>query len=128
MNIILKNKTWSLVILLLVLIVSLGIYNRLNRTPGELDELAKCIKDSGAKFYGTYWCPFCKSQKEQFASSARFLPYVECAKPGGQGTNPLCKNEDIKGYPTWIFADGSRLSSELSPVALAEKTGCNLVN
>jgi hypothetical protein len=26
----------------------------------NLDDFAKCIKDSGAMFYGAFWCPHCQ--------------------------------------------------------------------
>ena len=35
-----------------------------------------------------------------------------------------CVPHNIEGYPTWIFADGSRLSGEVSMETLSEKTNC----
>lgn len=87
------------------------------------DSLAKCLKNKGAKFYGTAWCPHCKSQKAAFGSDAKNLPYVEC--DGSNSSNAKeCKDAKITGYPTWIFADGTRLSGEIPLAQLKAKVGC----
>jgi hypothetical protein len=109
-----------------VLIAGIILVNRLNQEPGEYDSLAKCIKDSGAKFYGATWCSYCNTQKDLFGSSAKYLPYVECTSSNTQSISPICRKADIEGYPTWIFADGSREARLLSLEKLAEKTICEL--
>lgn len=99
----------------------------LGRTgPGRLDGFAQCLKDSGAKFYGAFWCPHCQNQKTMFGKSAKLLPYIECSTPDGRGQLQICKDEKVEGYPTWEFADGSRQSGEVPLSILAEKTGCAL--
>ena len=87
---------------------------------------AKCIDNSGAHLYGAIWCGHCKSQKELFGAAARFLPYVECSTADNLGQLQVCKDAGITSYPTWIFADGSRQSGNLSLAILAEKTNCEL--
>ncbi len=114
----------ALLILLGVSIFALG--NKEDRQPGKYDSFAKCLKEKGAVFYGAFWCPHCENQKKMFGTSARFLPYVECSTPDGKGQTATCKEKQIKGYPTWEFADGSRESGELSLKHLSEKTGCSL--
>jgi thiol-disulfide isomerase/thioredoxin len=94
--------------------------------PGKYDELAVCLKDKGAVFYGAFWCTHCQSQKKLFESSAKLLPYVECSTADGQGQLQVCKDKKIEGYPTWIFADGSTLNGEVPLSTLAEKTSCAL--
>lgn len=94
---------------------------------GEYDQFAQCLKDSGAKFYGTFWCPHCKNQKAMFGRSANLLPYIECSTPDGQGQLQVCKDAQIKGYPTWEFANGERLTGEVALEDLASKTSCPLV-
>lgn len=89
-----------------------------------LVDFAQCIKDSGALFYGAYWCPHCQQQKASFKSAAKTLPYVECSTANGQGRLAVCEEAGIEGYPTWVFADESRLSGEQSFTSLAEKTNC----
>lgn len=93
---------------------------------GELDQFAMCLEEKGAKFYGAYWCPHCNSQKKMFGSSAKLLPYVECSTLDGKGQTQECTDKNITGYPTWEFADGSRLSGEIPLITLAVKTSCTL--
>ncbi len=123
------------------------------KKPGTYDDFATCISNSGAKFYGAYWCPHCQKQKADFGKSAAKLPYVECeispsdkktaqdrvdeALASGQlveGQDPseigiytrseACVVNKIESYPTWIFADGSRTTGEKSFAELSRLTGC----
>ncbi len=87
------------------------------------DGFAQCLADAGAKFYGAFWCPHCADQKELFKKSTK-LPYVECSTPNGQGRNQVCTDAGVESYPTWIFADGSKLDGVQQFDALAEKTNC----
>ncbi len=99
---------------------------KLNERPGALDSFAQCLGGKGAVFYGAFWCPRCTSQKQAFGRSQKLLPYVECSIPNGKGQNDFCNKRAIVGYPTWEFADGGRITGEMSLVALAEKTSCQL--
>ena len=92
--------------------------------PSDLAAFAQCVADSGAKFYGAFWCSHCQSQKAMFGDAADKLPYVECSTPDGKGQLQVCTDKNITGYPTWVFADGSRQSGELSFQTLSDKTGC----
>lgn len=105
-------------------LVGYGIYDYTQ--PGKYDSFAQCIKDSGATFYGAFWCPHCQSQKKLFGKSQRLLPYVECSLPNGQGQNQTCNDKKVDNYPTWEFKDGSRQNGEVSLEKLAEKTACIL--
>ena len=93
----------------------------------RLSNLAKCLKESGAAFYGTFWCSHCQSQKEMFGAAVIELPYVECSAPDGKSQLPICAENEITGYPTWIFADGSRVLGDLSLEDLASRSGCELL-
>lgn len=95
-------------------------------TPGELDEFATCVKDSGTKFYGTFWCPHCAAQKALFGKSKDLLPYIECSTPDKKGQLQVCEDAGITSYPTWEFPDGSRVSGEQTLETLEEKTSCTL--
>ncbi len=97
-----------------------------NTIPGQYDTFAQCLKDSGAVFYGAFWCPHCEEQKKEFGSSSKLLPYVECSTPDAKGQTLICEEKGINSYPTWIFKDGSRMSGTLSWKVLAEKTSCVL--
>lgn len=117
------------IITIVVLVILAGFLYFLVTTPGKtgkLDSFASCIKDSGAVFYGAFWCPHCRDQKALFGRSAKNLPYVECSTPDGNGQIQYCKDKDIKGYPTWDFKDGSRKSEVLSLNDLSSITGCAL--
>lgn len=92
--------------------------------PGPLDGFTTCLKDEGAVFYGTFWCPHCIATKRLFGKSAKLLPYVECSTPDGNAQLKVCADEKIEVYPTWTFKDGSRLTGEVSLETLSQKTGC----
>jgi hypothetical protein len=88
------------------------------------DDFAKCISQSGAVFYGTFWCPHCQDQKKLFGSSLQFVNYVECSTPDGQSQTAECQTAGITAYPTWVFADGTHVSGMLSLSSLATRTNC----
>lgn len=92
--------------------------------PGQYSNLAKCLKDSGAKMYGAYWCSHCQEQKKAFGDASAAVPYIECALPGGKAINQVCIEAGIKGYPTWIFGSGDKLEGVVSLQDLAVKAGC----
>lgn len=122
-------KIFILIIGLLVLGTIAVVLFRLNSTPpgpGKYDAFATCLKDRGAVFYGTFWCVHCQAQKKLFGSSQKLLPYVECSSADGNSQLQICKDKKIESYPTWIFADGSQLSGEISLQQLANKTSCVL--
>jgi len=113
-----------LIIAVLVLLVGTKYYNTVK--PGAYDEFAQCLTDNGATFYGAFWCPHCAEQKDMFGNSMEFVKYVECSLPSGQGQTDECNEVGIETYPTWEFADGSRLTGVQSFETLAEKTSCEL--
>ncbi len=91
----------------------------------KYDAFAQCLSDKGAIFYGTFWCPYCKNQKKMFENSAK-IPYVECSTPDANAQVQICIDKGVKSYPTWDFADGSRLTGAVPLATLAEKTACEL--
>jgi hypothetical protein len=122
-------KKTTKITLILVVVAAVAIVVLLAtrpRQPGKYDTLATCLKDSGTVFYGAFWCPHCQNQKKAFGNSAELLPYVECSTPDGQGQIQICTDKEIKGYPTWVFKNGSRLSGEVSFGDLASRSGCSL--
>jgi glutaredoxin len=64
--------------------------------------LASHLKQTGAKLYGAYWCPYCHKQKALFGNEAfSQLDYVEC-DPAGKNARPeLCQKAHVEGFPTW---------------------------
>jgi thiol-disulfide isomerase/thioredoxin len=88
----------------------------------QLAALADHLRESGAVFYGAYWCPHCQAQKQMFGKAASTLPYVECDP---RGTNPqpdACQAAGVRAYPTWVIG-GQKLEGEVSPTELARLSG-----
>ena len=124
-----STSTAALVIIGIIVIAGfVWLYTNDSGTavPGKLDSFAKCLKDKGAIFYGAFWCPHCQKQKVMFGNSSTYLSYVECSTPDAKGQLPVCNEKKIENYPTWIFADGSKLTGEVPLATLAEKTSCTL--
>lgn len=112
----------------LLLAIHLAFYSGFAGKPeGKEDPwtlaLAEHLTKVGAKFYGAYWCPHCKDQKEMFGASAHRLPYIECS-PGGRRAPQAnrCRTAGIRSYPTWII-NGRRYVGALTPTRLAEYSG-----
>ncbi len=124
-----KKYIIGFVIAVVALVGVIVFINNRNNGPVsavDLNPLAICLKDKGATFYGAFWCPHCQATKRMFGNAKNQLPYVECSTADGQNQLPICKEKDIKSYPTWVFADGSRLTGEQTAQALAQKAGCPL--
>ena len=124
-----KKEIRNRIIIAAIIFVALGAVGSIafySAKPGKLDDFAKCLGTKGAKFYGAYWCEHCQNQKELFGASKNLLPYVECSEVNSDAQTKVCTDAGIKGYPTWEFADKSRLSGEVELKTLAEKTGCQL--
>jgi len=96
--------------------------------PGKYDSFAQCLADKDAVFYGAFWCSHCQAQKARFGRSTKFLKYIECSTPDGQGQLQVCKDASITTYPTWQFNGTStdRVTGEMELVDLAQKTSCVL--
>ena len=92
----------------------------------EYIALAECIADSGATFYGAFWCPHCQDQHKMFGAADEHLPYVECSTPDGQSQTQACMDAGIDSYPTWILGDGTIMNGVQTPEDLAEATSCEL--
>lgn len=123
-----KNLKLGLSIVAVVVAVAMpiGVVINYYNTPGKYDELAQCLKDKGAIFYGAFWCPHCQTQKAMFGKSARYIPYTECSTPDAKGQLQVCADAGVESYPTWLFADGSELGGSQSIEVLAEKTACEV--
>ena len=92
------------------------------RSEPKIDDkdLALCLKRKGVKFYGASYCKYCTRQKEMFGDSAKDLPYIECENP----KNPECEQQNIDGYPTWVFQNGKKVSGLLNMEELKEYSEC----
>ncbi len=122
-----KSKIAFFAICFIVLAVFAYFFFVQSNKPGKNDALATCIANSGAKFYGAFWCPHCQNQKAAFgAASAKLLPYIECSAPNGKDMLPVCTEAGIQSFPTWVFPDGTRATGEQTLEYLAEKTSCTV--
>lgn len=90
------------------------------------DAFATCIADSGADFYGAFWCPHCEEQRDMFGDSVDLLPYTECAQGGKDAKPEVCEAEGVDRFPTWKFNDGTVVTGTQSFEDLADKTSCPL--
>ncbi len=123
----LNKKTFITIVASAILIVLISvILVKYSNTPSKYDGFASCLSEKGAKFYGAFWCPHCRNQKNIFSKSSKNLPYIECSTPDGNGQLAVCTEAGIESYPTWTFNDGSKETGELSLEKLAEKTTCQL--
>lgn len=89
------------------------------RAAAGADALAQCLAQKNVTMYGAYWCPHCANQKALFGTAFRYVKYVECTQEVDR-----CNAEGVKGYPTWVFPDGSRAEGETPLATLAQKSGC----
>ncbi len=115
-------------IVLAIVLVGAGLYWV---TRPDLNDprtkLAQCLTEKGATMFGAYWCPHCSEQKKLFGRGFSFVKYVECGVPGNtQATSQACLAADISSYPTWEFADKTRVTGEQPLKDLAAKSGCSI--
>lgn len=95
------------------------------RELASLTNLAQCLTDKGAKFYGAFWCSWCNKEKELFDEAAQYLPYIECSDQETKKMLPICQEAGIISFPTWEF-NGEKSSGFKSLEQLAEISGCPL--
>ncbi|MGP1384003.1 MAG: vitamin K epoxide reductase family protein [Thainema sp.] len=81
-------------------------------TSGQAEiALARHLTETGAQFYGAWWCPHCYDQKQLFGQEAfTAVNYVECASPDDPRQQAeACQTAGITSYPTW------QINGELYP-------------
>jgi hypothetical protein len=110
----------------IVIAFAAAYYFGWHRRTSRLDAFAQCLTAKKVKMYGAFWCPHCEDQKDKFGSSFDYAPYVECGIKGSKAIEPVCTQNDIKHYPTWVFADGTRVEGAQELTFLGDKTGCAL--
>lgn len=91
--------------------------------PAEI-ALAQHLKDTGATFYGAWWCPHCHDQKQLFGKEATetIVPYIECSNPDRSGPTAACEEAKVESYPTWEIG-GTRVTGTQSLEQLAKLSG-----
>ncbi len=98
------------------LLLSLLVLGTAPAAASNLDDFARCLGRSGARYYRAAWCPHCRQQEQMFGPAVRYLPSVDCT--GG------CSR--VHSFPTWEFAGGQRFSGVAPLSALASRTRCRL--
>ena len=116
-------KPWLIILLILTLIPLL--YLNLKPLP-YYNDFANCLTEKDVKFYGAFWCSHCARQKQLFGDAIEKINYIECSLPDRSAQTSICIQNNITGYPTWEFADNTRLSGEQTLETLSKKTGCAL--
>ena len=100
---------------------SLNIEGATSTATSTLDGFAQCIASKGLTMYGAEWCPHCKKEKNRFGTAFKYVPYVECPD-----NVQACLAKGIKGYPSWIDANGTLYEGEQGLDGLAKISGCEL--
>ncbi len=121
-----KSVVTSVVIVLALHLYYAGVWGDAPKPEDPwIRGLAEHLTNTGAKFYGSYWCPHCAEQKEMFGGSVKRLPYVECS-PGGPSAPQAeeCNAKNVQSYPTWII-NGERYVGTQPLEALAEASKYN---
>ncbi len=96
--------------------------------PEQIDSLAVCLTQKGAKMYGTDWCPHCINTKKLFGESFSKITFINCDPKNTQAPadiNIQCRTAGIEWYPTRIYK-WEKYSWELSLEKLSEISGCSL--
>ncbi len=118
-----KSTIISIVSLVAILLVVSGIvayasHPKLQYSQDVLTGVAKALAAKQVTMYGAAWCPHCQAEKARFGDAFQYVPYVECP-----ANEKLCLDKGVKGYPTWIAADGTKYEGEQGIQKLAEIAG-----
>ena len=84
---------------------------------------ASALGRAGVKLFGAFWCGRCAQQDALFKDGVKKLPKIECSSPDGQRQRVVCQANDIQGYPTWEYADGTRAVGVQSLADLSNASG-----
>ncbi len=112
----------------IVLVLGGAYYVAYRQHMHKYDAFARCLTQKGVKMYGAWWCPHCSEQKELFADSFKYVPYIECGVPGTTAKlSEACADASIKHFPTWQFPPvGERVEGVIPLQDLSFRTGCPL--
>ncbi|MCX6712573.1 MAG: peptidoglycan-binding protein [Candidatus Vogelbacteria bacterium] len=82
-----------------------------------------CLNKKGVRVYTILECPACEQQANLFGKNWPAVQKIDC------GTYPsnisaTCTNAGIKGFPAWVFGDGSKLEGSQTFPSILEHSGC----
>lgn len=87
----------------------------------QTTKLAECLKEKWVVMYGTEWCGHCKNQKALFGDAFAKAAYVDC-----DAERQVCLDAGVRGFPTWIDAQGNQYPGTQQLAKLAEIGGCEM--
>jgi len=82
-------------------------------------KLASCLSENGVKMYGTERCGHCKNQKKLFGDAFSLVDYTDC-----DADKQACVDAWVRGFPTWVDADGNAYPGTQNLEKLASVAGC----
>jgi cyclophilin family peptidyl-prolyl cis-trans isomerase len=91
----------------------------------DMVALAKALKNANVKFYGAAWNTATTTTKNMFEDGAQYLPFIEVTNPD-KTFNSVATSNNITELPTWVFADGSRLTGLRTVAEIASKAGITI--
>jgi hypothetical protein len=117
-----NKKIINIVLIVVVVVAAAAILFSLfkpEKDDPRLERFAKCLTANGAGMYGTDSCPSCQEQKRVFGKAFKYVAYINC-----EFNTAACENDEIRGYPTWVFKGGEQNVGLMSINELSEQTGC----
>lgn len=87
----------------------------------QTTKLAECLTEKKVVMYGTEWCGHCKNQKALFGEAFAKATYVDC-----DAQRQVCLDAGVRGFPTWIDAQGNQFPGTQQLAKLAEIGGCEM--
>jgi len=112
----------SVFLLMTILLQGCGIAGP--KPPGKYAETAQCLTEKGVILYGTYWCPYCKIQMEDFGDDSQFISYQECDDNGPKGDSKVCLDAGVTSFPTWYFPGQGNLIGRNPIFIVAKLANC----
>jgi hypothetical protein len=104
---------------LIVIFLAMTVYSYSNK-PGNYDEFATCLTDSGVVVYGNDHCSYTLSQLSMFGKSKTYLNYVKCTENG-----ELCDEKEVSLTPTWEIGE-NKLEGVQGLQKLSDLSECEL--
>ena len=93
--------------------------------PIDLVALAQSLSDADAVLYGAPWDSATTAELRMFDDGAPLLDFQDVTN-ADRTPSELAIDRDITTYPTWLFADGSRLEGTQTIDSVASAAGVEL--
>ena len=107
-----------IIIAIVVIVIGWGI---ISEPKVNVDNLAECLTEKGVIMAGTDTCAACQEQKRQFGDAFDKINYKNCDYEG-----EWCKQNNITGFPTWVFPDRTYYRGVQNLGFLQQVSGCEL--